>query len=137
MRVALDTNILIYAEGFNDEDRQARAKAVIAQIGVEEIVLPVQVLSEFFAVQIYKLRLSIAVATANVARWSKTYSTIDTTASVLDAAMVLAGRHRIGFWDAIVMASAAEAGCRQLLSEDMQDGFTWRGVTVRNPFTDD
>ncbi|WP_205963481.1 PIN domain-containing protein [Roseicella aquatilis] len=30
--------------------------------------------------------------------------------------------------------SAAEAECRLLLSEDIQDGFTWRGVTVRNPF---
>jgi predicted nucleic acid-binding protein len=33
-----------------------------------------------------------------------------------------------------VLAAAAEAGCRLLLSEDLQDGFTWQGVTVTNPF---
>jgi len=33
-----------------------------------------------------------------------------------------------------MMSVAAEAGCRLLLSEDLQDGFTWRGVTVVNPF---
>ena len=33
-------------------------------------------------------------------------------------------------------AVAADAGCRLLLSEDLQDGFTWRGVTVVDPFAD-
>jgi predicted nucleic acid-binding protein len=27
-----------------------------------------------------------------------------------------------------------EADCRLLLSEDMQDGFIWHGVTIANPF---
>jgi hypothetical protein len=30
--------------------------------------------------------------------------------------------------------TSAEAECRLLLSEDLQEGFTWRGVTVTNPF---
>jgi predicted nucleic acid-binding protein len=32
------------------------------------------------------------------------------------------------------LATAADTGCRLLLSEDMQNGFTWNGVTVANPF---
>jgi len=32
------------------------------------------------------------------------------------------------------MAVAAENSCRMLLSEDLQNGFIWRGVTVVNPF---
>ncbi len=40
---------------------------------------------------------------------------------------------KISIWDAIVLATAAEAGCRMLLSEDMQHGFTWSGVTIVNP----
>ena len=134
MRVALDTNILVYAEGFNGDDRQERAKAIISLLGSDEIIVPIQVLSELFAVQIYKLRLPAATAEINVARWAKAYTTIDTSGSVLASAMELAGRHRIAFWDAVVMASAAEAGCRELLSEDFQPGFTWRSVTIRNPF---
>jgi len=37
-------------------------------------------------------------------------------------------------WDALILSVAAENRCRLLLSEDLQDGFTWRGVTVANPF---
>src|SRR5438309_751380 len=36
--------------------------------------------------------------------------------------------------DAVILASAADAGCRLLLSEELQEGFTWSGVTVTNPF---
>jgi predicted nucleic acid-binding protein len=34
----------------------------------------------------------------------------------------------------VILAAAAEAGCRLLVSEDMQAGFTWGGVTIVNPF---
>jgi predicted nucleic acid-binding protein len=37
-------------------------------------------------------------------------------------------------WDALIMSVAAENKCRLLISEDFQNGFTWRGVTVVNPF---
>jgi predicted nucleic acid-binding protein len=36
--------------------------------------------------------------------------------------------------DAIILAAAVEARCDLLLSEDLQDGFAWRGVVVTNPF---
>jgi predicted nucleic acid-binding protein len=48
--------------------------------------------------------------------------------------MELAVAHKFALWDAIMLAAAAASGCRVFLSEDMQDGFTWRGVTIRNPF---
>jgi predicted nucleic acid-binding protein len=48
--------------------------------------------------------------------------------------MELSSQHRFRTWDAIIMAAAASAGCRLLLSEDLHDGFTWNGVTVINPF---
>jgi predicted nucleic acid-binding protein len=50
--------------------------------------------------------------------------------------MDLAHSHRCSMWDAIILAAAAEAGCRLLLSEDMQDGFTWNGVTIADPFSE-
>ena len=46
----------------------------------------------------------------------------------------LASQHRLGIWDSVILATAADAGCRLLLSGDMQDGFTWAGVTVANPY---
>jgi predicted nucleic acid-binding protein len=46
----------------------------------------------------------------------------------------LATDHRLGIWDAVILTAASHAGCRLLLSEDLQEGFTWGGVTVVNPF---
>ena len=48
--------------------------------------------------------------------------------------MDLAVHHVLSIWDAVILSAAAAAGCRLLLSEDLQDGFTWNGVTVVNPF---
>ena len=46
----------------------------------------------------------------------------------------LASDRGLTIWDSVVLAASAEAECRLLLSEDLQEGFTWRGVTVANPF---
>jgi predicted nucleic acid-binding protein len=56
------------------------------------------------------------------------YPTADTTRSALIAA------HRLGIWDSIMIAVAGENGCQSLLSEELQDGFIWSGLTVANPF---
>jgi predicted nucleic acid-binding protein len=53
---------------------------------------------------------------------------------VLDGALTLAADHHIQVYDAIIVAAAAEAGAELLLSEDLHDGFTWRCVTVTNPY---
>jgi predicted nucleic acid-binding protein len=46
----------------------------------------------------------------------------------------LAIDHKLGIWDAVILSAAAQAECRLLLSENLQDGFTWNGTTVTNPF---
>ena len=134
MRLALDTNILVYAEGVNTLEQRTRAEALLVDLQADQVLLPAQVLAELFRVLSRKLSISPETARMKVLDWSNTYSVIDTSGAVLEGAMELAGRHRIAFWDAIVLSSAADAGCRQLLSEDMQAGFTWRGVTIHNPF---
>ena len=60
---------------------------------------------------------------------------IETSAEVRLAAADLATDHQLGIWDAVVLSAATEAGRCLLLSEDMQEGFTWKGVSVTNPFT--
>ena len=50
------------------------------------------------------------------------------------AAVDLATDHQLGLWDAVILSAAARSGCRLLLSEDLQEGFTWAGVTVVDPF---
>ena len=75
-----------------------------------------------------------ARARAAVLSWGDTFPLVDSSSSVMLSAVELAITHRLGIWDALILSAAADAGCRLLLSEDLQDGFTWSGVTVANPF---
>lgn len=43
-------------------------------------------------------------------------------------------RHRLSFWDALILAAAAKAGAARLLSEDLNHGQVIEGVTIMNSF---
>lgn len=137
MRVALDTNVLVYAEGLNGADRQQTAQAVLAGLATDDLVVPAQALAELFTVLTRKARWPAPRARAAVLAWHDACLVGDTTSGVLLEAMDLATMHQYSLWDAIMLATAAAAGCRVLLSEDMQTGFLWRGVEIRNPFGGD
>jgi predicted nucleic acid-binding protein len=134
VRVALDTNVLVYAEGVNGEERKDAALALLRGLAEGEALIPAQALGELFVVLTRKAGRAAGAARDAVLGWSDSFPLIDTTPAVIHEAMELATTHRLAFWDSVMLAGAAQAGCRLLLSEDMQDGFTWRGVTVRNPF---
>jgi predicted nucleic acid-binding protein len=54
MRIALDTNILIYAEGLNDPVRKRQARDLIASLARADVVLPVQMAGELSRVLVRK-----------------------------------------------------------------------------------
>jgi predicted nucleic acid-binding protein len=49
----------------------------------------------------------------------------------------LACDHNLSVYDALIVASALEAGCDRLYSEDLQHGRVFGALTVRNPFLGD
>jgi len=134
MKVALDTNVLAYAEGASGAAMRDRALEVIQRLPVGAVVLPVQTLGELFNVLVRKAKRRPARARAALLSWQDAYPTVETTAAVMVSATDLASDHDLTIWDSVVLAASAEAECRLLLSEDLQEGFTWRGVTVANPF---
>lgn len=134
MRVALDTNVLAYAEGVNGTARRKTALDLVRRLPPGAAVLPVQTLGELFNVLTRKAGRTRPRARAAVQGWRDAFPVVDTSGSVMAAAADLAVDHRLGIWDAVILAATAEAGCRLLLSEDLQEGFTWSGVTVTNPF---
>jgi predicted nucleic acid-binding protein len=134
MRIALDTNILVYAEGVNGALRAKATREFIKKLPESSTFLPVQALGELFRVLVGKSQFSPPEARVLVLRWRDTFPLIETSPSILVAALDVAADHGLRIWDAIILSAASEAGCRLLLSEDMQEGFTWGGVTVVNPF---
>lgn len=135
MRVALDTNVLAYAEGVNGPQMRQSAVELVQRLPQSAVLLPIQTLGELFHLLVRKAGRPPAKARAAILTWRDAFSLIETSPAVLFAAADLATDHHLSIWDAIILAATAEAGCRLLLSEDLQEGFTWKGVTVTNPFS--
>jgi predicted nucleic acid-binding protein len=136
MRVALDTNILAYAEGLGDELRCSTAMQLVEQLSCSEVVLPAQTLGELSRVLTGKAKRSSSQAREAVLSWADSFEVADSTWFAFQAALDLTVDHQLPMWDALILAVAAENHCRLLLSEDFHNGFTWRGVTVVNPFAE-
>jgi predicted nucleic acid-binding protein len=135
VRVALDTNVLAYAEGVGDAERLTRAVNLVRALPGEIVVLPAQVLGELYRVLSGKARRDVLEAREAIQTWADTYEVVDSTWSALASALDLSVDHGLQIWDALILSVAAENRCRLLLSEDLQRGFTWRGVTVVDPFS--
>ena len=134
MRVALDTNILAYAEGVNGPDMKRTALELVEKLPEDAVLLPVQVLGELFNLLVRKAGRAPTGGRKAILSWRDAFPLIETSGEVMIAATDLAADHQLGIWDAVILSAASEAGCRLLLSEDFQEGFTWKGVTVTNPF---
>ena len=136
MRIAFDTNVLAYAEGIDGEYFRQATWNVIARVRSETLVVPAQVLGELFNVLERKAKFSRQAARKAILDWVDLFVVIDTASEILLNAVDLAVEHKFQIWDAVILSAASNADCQILLSEDMQDGFTWGGVTIVNPFAE-
>ena len=107
----------------------------MAQLIEQDVVLPAQTLGELSRVLTTKAGRSPEQTRQAVLEWGDSVVVADSTWTCFQAALDLTVVHQMPIWDALILAVAAEQRCRILLSEDFQDGFTWRGITVVNPFT--
>jgi len=136
VRIALDTNVLAYAEGAGDAARCEAARDLVAALPEGAGILPAQALGELFNVLTRKLLRGRQVARTAVLEWADSFGVADSSWQAFQAALDLCTDHDLQVWDALILSVAAENQCRILLSEDFQHGFTWRGVTVVNPFAE-
>ena len=136
MRAALDTNLLVYAEGFGDDARVRRTRLLLDQLSEADLVIPLQCLGELFRVLTGKAGRSALQAQEAVLSWMDAFPVLESTPAAWRGAMDLSVAHQLASWDALVLNVAAEAGARLLLTEDLNPGFSWRGVRVINPLVE-
>ena len=134
VRSFFDTNVLVYADDKSAPAKQQRAVDLVAEhrragTGVASL----QVLQEYFVTVTRKLKVDARVARRKVELLAEFDVAAPGIPDVL-AAIDLHRLHGFSFWDALVIRAASQAGCRVLLSEDMQDGLEIEGVQVNNPF---
>lgn len=133
-RSFLDTNILIYADDPRDAAKQSRAVELVKDhLRRRTGVVSLQVLQEYFACATGKLKLPADLAKQRVEVFTHMHVVEPGVVDVL-AAIDLHRLHRFSFWDALILHCAKQAGCREILSEDLQHGQVIDGLRIVNPF---
>ena len=139
-RVALDSNVLAYLAGVarssDDDPKVDKVRSLIEELGQSVTLLaPVQALGELFVV-LRRAGTSPEEARDILIAFFDGFGVAATEAQMALAALDLVVDHQLQFWDALIVTAAADAGCKVLLSEDMQHGFVVRGLTVVNPLAE-
>lgn len=132
----VDTNVLIYAHDLDGGRKHELAALTLADLWrSREGVLSAQVLQEFYVNVTRKIPrpLSRKVARAVVGSFSPWQGASIRTHDIVHASE-LEERHRISFWDALIVVSAKLSGAGRILSEDLNAGQIIEGVAIENPF---
>jgi len=129
VRIAVDTNVLVYAAGLDHEaGKRERAASILTAIPAENLVVPTQVVGEFYNVLIRKGGLPRGLAQAAALGLGETAEVAAHEPATMAQAISIAAAHELQIWDALILAIAAAEGCDLLLSEDMQHGSRYLGV---------
>jgi predicted nucleic acid-binding protein len=130
-RAFFDTNVFVYAL-VQDDPRSGKAEELIAEGGS----VSVQILNEFVDVARRKAKMTwdeVRFAIENIE--SLCPDPLPVTLDTHKEALAIAERYGYRIYDALIVASALEARCTILYSEDMQDGQVIdHRLTIRNPF---
>jgi predicted nucleic acid-binding protein len=97
-------------------------------------VLTLQALGEFFHATTRKRIVARHDAATQVRDLLAIFPTAAADVDAFTTALAVAEQGRSSFWDGLLVATAARAGCTCLLTEDMQDGARVDGVTILDPF---
>jgi len=132
--ISLDANVLIYSADIDAGSRYVAAKEIMVAANRGNTALTEQSLFEFFHASTRKGKMSAQDATSVVRELARNFSLLLPYPTVIEDTFALIGRHHLSIWDARMLAVCAAYGCDHLLSEDLQDGAQYGGVTVVNPF---
>jgi predicted nucleic acid-binding protein len=131
----VDTNVLIYAHDVDASAKHEIAKTILREHWSERTgVLSVQVLQEFYVNVTRKIATPLPKNLARDVVNSYAIWCTETTAAEIATAFRIEDESRIGFWDALIVSSAAKSGATRILSEDLSAGQRIAGILVENPF---
>jgi predicted nucleic acid-binding protein len=134
-RFSLDTNLLVYAIDGQGGIKHELAKQIIERAVRCNCCLTLQAVSEFYAAVTRKRVLPRHEAAAQAADWLALFPCAAASAGAVRSALTDATAGRASYWDALLVATAREAGCAVLLTEDLSDETDFGGVRIHNPFS--
>lgn len=135
-KVFVDTNVLVYAYDKSAQKKHETAKIIMAELWESGLgVLSPQVLQEFYVTVTGKLKKPLAVDAArtivgDLCKWSVVTANGEDVLNAID----IQRKHKLSFWDSMIVYAANKGGASLLFSEDFNDGQTIGGVRIKNPF---
>jgi predicted nucleic acid-binding protein len=131
----VDTNVLIYAHDIDAGAKHEIAKRIMRELWSERAgLLSTQVLHEFYVNVTRKIASPLSKVSARAVINSYASWCIENTLVDISTTFRIEDESQIGFWDALIIASAAKGGAMRLVSEDLDSGQTVMGVLIDNPF---
>lgn len=135
--VFVDSNVLIYGVDEANPKKHEAARLWRSELWKSRRGrVSFQVLQEFYANVTRKWPSAREHAQAEI-RNLLTWRPVVIDEQILEDGWRIQDRHRISFWDALIVAAAKASSCRFLLTEDLQADQDFDGVIVVNPFRSD
>lgn len=132
-KVFLDTNVLVYANDHRDPRKQTVAAKLLAGcIAERRGVISTQVLQEFAAVSIHKLRQDVDFVARRLLQF-ESLEVVQLTPVLIRRALEFHLSRQVHYWDATILAAAEAARCTRLWSEDFATGTIYGLLRVENP----
>ena len=131
----VDTNILIYAYDIDAGQKHQAAIEILESLWEQKLgALSTQVLEEFYVNVTRKLARPLPRREARAAVGASATWCSDITPAEITSAFRIEDEAKVSFWDALIVASAIQAGARRILSEDLNAGQRIAGIRIENPF---
>lgn len=134
MSLSVDTNILVYTIDPTHRSKHQAAIEILQQLSLGDHGLTQQVIGEFLNVCRRQDKALHSALRRTAERYARIFPVMQTQAAFLFPAFDRATRFKIQFWDALIITICLANGVTHLLSEDLQDGQKFDGLTIINPF---
>ncbi len=133
MSLFLDTNVVVYAFDRSEPAKQQMALEIFES--VHRLVVSTQVLLETWWVLTRKLPTPMREDDASrVINELARLPVVQTDSALVVRAINTSRRWQLAVWDAMILEAARSAACEGVLTEDLQHGMNYEGVTIENPF---
>ena len=137
MNIFFDTNVLVYAVDAGDPVRKEIAIDRFARaVKDDTVILSTQVLQAFYNITTRKLKppLSAREAAGQLSQLCA-FEVVGSSADSVLAASELAQKHRLQWWDALILEAAIRGNADVLVSQNGQHGQRFGKLVVENPFS--
>jgi predicted nucleic acid-binding protein len=136
-RKFIDTNIFVYAVTQDSPEQSSIAERLIeGSLEAHDAVISYQVVQEFLNVALTKFAVPLPVDQVRryVATVFREMHMVHSSLGLFGEAIDIRARHRLSWYDSLIVAAASEAKCTVLFTEDLQHGARIGGVRIENPF---